>query len=84
MDDLFAKKKRRKPFLAFGAGLFGVLAAASIFDAVRDEPLIFAGEPVGSLVERLGYRIGAALVCILLAAFLFPRSRSEEREPLLK
>lgn len=74
MNDLLFRKPKPSPFLLGGAILFGLLAAASFVEAVRDSPMVLAGYEVDSSVERLGYRIGAGLICTLLAAALYPRS----------
>ncbi len=82
VDDLFSRKKRRSPLLLIGSVAFALLAAASLFEVARDAPLVFAGRAVEPLAERVGYRIGAALFCLLMAALLFPRG-ARERDHLL-
>lgn len=73
VEDLFAPKRPRSRLRILGSVAFGLLGFVSILDAVRDSPLVLGDRTVGPLAERLGFRIGAALFCIALAALLFPR-----------
>ncbi|HEY0839168.1 MAG TPA: hypothetical protein VGD74_03180 [Vulgatibacter sp.] len=77
VEDLFAPKRPRSRLRILGSVAFGLLGAASAFDAIRDSPMVLGLRTVDSLAERLGYRVGAALFCVALGVLLFPRSSGE-------
>jgi len=84
VEELFARKRPRSRIRLLGSAVFAILGGVSSIDAILDHPLVLGGRSVEPLAERLGYRIGAALLCLAIAALAFPWARAPggERERL--
>lgn len=76
VEELFARKRPRSRLRLLGSVAFVLLGGASILDAILDVPLVLGGRAVEPLAERLGYRVGAALLCLAIAALAFPGAKA--------
>lgn len=76
VEELFARKRPRSRIRLLGSAAFVLIGGASVLDAILDTPLVLGGRAVEPLAERLGYRIGAALLCLAIAALAFPGARA--------
>ena len=79
VDDIFQRKKRRRPFLRLGGLFFALLAIVSVVDAIRAAPLPFGGTTQATTFESVIYRLAAAMLCGAFAVYLLspPRSRRD-------
>ncbi|WP_373047667.1 hypothetical protein [Vulgatibacter sp.] len=80
MEDIFQRKKRRRPFARLGGFFFAVLAVVSLVDAVRAAPLSFGGGNDASTFEAVIYRLAAASFCGALALWLLRTDRAATRD----
>ena len=71
VEEIFQRKKRRRPFARIGGVFFAVLAVVSLVDAIRAAPLPFGA----STLEGIVYRLAAASFCGALAFWLLAPRR---------
>lgn len=70
MDDIFQKKKRKRPLARVAGILFAVLAGVSLVEAIRAAPLEVGGGVELGGVEAILYRLAATFFCAALAIWL--------------
>lgn len=66
--------------LLVGSLLFASMSFAAIVDAVRAEPLRAGDLVVATNWEAVSFRVAAALLCALVAGWLFALARPEGKE----
>jgi len=79
VDDIFQRKKRRRPFLRIGGAFFALLAIVSLVDAIRAAPLPFGGSLQATTFESVVYRLAAAMLCGAFAVYLLTPPRASRR-----
>jgi len=83
VEEIFQRKKRRRPFARVGGVFFAILAVVSLADAIRSAPLPFGA----SVLEAIAYRLAATTFCAAMAFWLLlPRreGRAGDGERLLR
>jgi len=80
VDDIFQRKKRRRPFLRLGGVFFALLALVSLVDAIRAAPLPFGGGLQATTFESVAYRLAAAGLCGAFALWLLSPARPTRRD----
>jgi hypothetical protein len=85
LDEIFQRKKRRRPLALAGGVFFIGLGLVSLIDAIRASPLEVGGGVALYGAEAAFYRIAAFLICAALGAWLIAGARPpEENDRLLR
>lgn len=79
MDEIFQKKKRKRPLARIGGMLFAVMAAVSLMEAVRAAPLPVGGGVELGGVEAILYRLAATFFCGALALWLLAGKKAQRQ-----